>query len=516
MNKLDFCSSFFCLDREPMAFAGRPYLLAIYGADHGNLVIRASRQVEKSTFLANTILHAACANPAAKILFVAPRFEQAKAFSHDRLHPLLKDSPIIRRALLGRGHRLRVTEMEFSNGARLHLRAAFRSADACRGLSANLLLVDEVQDVAAGDLPVLQETLSHAKDPRTILTGTPKLVDNHLEAMFARSTANRWTIPCHHCSTGITIDERCLGADGLICPACQSDLDVTEGGWVAHNPHSTWGQGFSISHPMVPWFQSKYQEILERQRSYDPVRFRNEVLGLPSALGDHVVTRAELEACCGTSPMLQHGNYKGLGSHIPLYAGIDWGGGSKSRTILVIGRMLQNFVFQILQIVALPVREEPDAVLEKVANCCNYYQVSVIAADGGGNGNVYNRLLWQKVQPRRGLYTIYYSASEQEPTADGVLNKWTVNRSRSIGALFGRVKRKTLIFPCRQDVDVFLDEFACESAEYDDEQRMIKYVHPATQPDDTLHATNYALLIATRAHPVHSDQSLSIEPLLLD
>jgi hypothetical protein len=47
---------------------------------------------------------------------------------------------------------------------------------------------------------------------------------------------------------------------------------------------------------------------------------------------------------------------------------------------------------------------------------------------------------------------------------------------------------------------IFLDEFACESAVYDDQQRTIKYVHPETQPDDTLHATNYALLIATRAH----------------
>jgi hypothetical protein len=515
MNKLDFCSRFLYLDGEPMSFAGRPYLPAIYGADRGNLVVCASRQVEKSTYLANTILHAACANPAAKILFVAPRLEQVRTFSHDRLHPLLKDSPMIERALLGPGHRLRVTDMDFSNGARVYLRPAFSSADACRGLSANLLLVDEVQDVAAGDLPVLQETLSHATNPRTILTGTPKLVDNHLEAMFARSTANRWTIPCRNCGAGVTIDERCLGPTGLICPACQSDLDVKEGTWVAQNPHSKWGQGFSISHPMVPWFQSKYPEILERQRSYDQVQFRNEVLGLPSALGDHVVTRPELEACCGTSPMLQHGDYEGLGRRIPLYAGIDWGGGANSRTILVIGRMHQNFVFEILQIVALPVREDPDAVLESIANCCNYYQVSVIAADGNGNGHVYNRLLWQKVQPRGGFYTIYYSGNEQEPTADGVLNRWTVNRSRSIGALFGRVKRKSLIFPCRKYADIYLDEFACEFAVYDDEQRMIKYDHPPSQFDDTLHATNYALLIATRAHPLDSDQSLPFEPVLL-
>jgi len=278
---------------------------------------------------------------------------------------------------------------------------------------------------------------------------------------------------------------------------------------VPRNPHSTWGQGFGISHPMVPWLG--YEGILERQRSYGPVRFHNEALGLPTTLGDHVVTRAELEECCGTEPMLRHGNHKALGNTIPLFAGIDWGGGVRSRTVLVIGSMQTDFVFQVRLIFALQAREDPHEVVEKVARCCNYYGVSAIAADGGGNGHVYNRLLFAKVQPRRGLYAISYSVGENDPTPDGVLTKWNVNRSASIGVLFGRIKRKQLIFPCREDTDIYLDEFACETAQYDDQQRTIKYVHPATQPDDTLHATNYALLIATRFHYAVSGQNLEAE-----
>ena len=44
----------------------------------------------------------------------------------------------------------------------------------------------------------------------------------------------------------------------------------------------------------------------------------------------------------------------------------------------------------------------------------------------------------------------------------------------------------------------YLDEFACELAEHDDQQRAIKYTHPETQQDDTLHATNYGLLVGLR------------------
>ena len=70
-------------------------------------------------------------------------------------------------------------------------------------------------------------------------------------------------------------------------------------------------------------------------------------------------------------------------------------------------------------------------------------------------------------------------------------------RPRS-ATLFGRVKQKKLMFPRKEDVGGFLDEFACEIAEYDEGMRSIIYTHPETQRDDALHATNYGLLLAGR------------------
>ncbi|HEY1602464.1 MAG TPA: phage terminase large subunit family protein [Pirellulales bacterium] len=484
-----------------MRFAARPYLPAIYAVRDRNLVIRASRQVEKSTFLANTILFEACANRNARILFVSPRAEQASVFSHIRLMPMVRDSPLLARHLLGKQKKLPVTNVTFANGAQLYLRAAFHSADACRGLSANLLLVDEVQDIAAGDLPVLAETLSHAEHGRMILTGTPKLVDNHLEGFFSQSTANCWTIVCDGCQNPVRIDERALGPVSLICNNCQTPLDAAHGAWVPRNPQGTWGEGFTISHPMVPWLD--FHDVLERQRAYDPVRFRNEVLGLPTTLGDHVVTRAELESCCGDDVLSNTSPFLGM----PLYAGVDWGGGMASRTVLVVGTMRSDFTFHILHIAAFQPQEDPQRILDQISRQCREFRVVALAADGNGNGHVYNRLLYDRLRPQRGFYSIFYSQAEQRPTPDGVMHRWTVNRSASIGVLFGRVKRKQLIFPRRADVDAFLDEFACETAVYDEHARAIKYTHPENQRDDAMHATNYALLIATRAHnaPSSSD-----------
>lgn len=73
-NKLSFCERFVHLDGRLITFEDRPYLPAIYAAGSRNLVLRCSRQTEKSTFLANSIIHQACTNPGVSMLLVAPRF----------------------------------------------------------------------------------------------------------------------------------------------------------------------------------------------------------------------------------------------------------------------------------------------------------------------------------------------------------------------------------------------------------------------------------------------------------
>jgi hypothetical protein len=247
----------------------------------------------------------------------------------------------------------------------------------------------------------------------------------------------------------------------------------------------------------VPWLNA--DDVLERRGSYDPARFKNECLGLPTALGDHIVTREEMEACCHDYPLarnLSEVPYEGRGQ---LFAGIDWGGGGVAATVLVIGYIRADLKFIVVYLERFAGRESPDLVLEEVAQRCRAFQVQVIAADGGGNGHVWNRMLLNLLEYRPAYYAILYSASDQEPFQDGQLWKWTVNRSGSIGTLFARIKKRLLVFPQVADCGSFLDEFVCELVEYDDLNRTIKYSHPPTQPDDTLHATtNYAQLVALR------------------
>lgn len=497
MDIIPFCNNFIFHNGRPIAFDGRPYLPAIYGCVL-NLVLCCSRQVEKSTFVANSIIYQAITQPYSRILFVAPREDQARIFSHTRLIETIERSPLIRRMLLGTKGRPAIKSMRFHNGSQVFIRAAYRTADACRGLSADTLYVDEFQDAAPGMLPVLAETLSHSARKRIVLTGTPKDVANHLETILRRSTACQWRVPCPGCKAQVVLDDRVLGLSGPQCPTCSAPLDPAKGLWVPRNPGSTWGAGFTVNHLMVPWLN--HDEILQRQVEYDPVKFKNEVLGIPTALGDHVVTRAELEACCTPTAMITSLAQIPAAVKPRLMMGIDWGGGVYARTVAVIGAMDAQFNLHVIRFEAFKPGDDPEQVVEALAQLCREFGIRAIAADGAGNGHVWNRLLVNKLQQRLPLYAMLYGNADAEPRQDGVLWKWTVGRSRAMGNVFARVKKKSIFFPAVADVSSYLEEIACEIAEYDDEQRSIRYTHPEGQPDDALHALTYLLAIAIRAY----------------
>jgi phage terminase large subunit GpA-like protein len=170
-----------------MTFIGRRYLEQVMASTAKRLVLRCSRQVEKTTLLVNRIIYNAVKYPGVEMLLVCPRLEQAITVSRSRLMPTIADSPFIRRLLLGRTNRRPpVMNCHFANGSALYVRAAYHSADAVRGLSADVLFVDEFQDIAAGDLAVLQETLSHSDRGEMVLTGT-------LAVFAARSAVSRST-----------------------------------------------------------------------------------------------------------------------------------------------------------------------------------------------------------------------------------------------------------------------------------------------------------------------------------
>ena len=68
----EFCEKFVYLRGKPISFADRAYLDGVYAATNRNLIMRCSRQVEKSTMIANRVIYEAVTNPGTTMIFVCP------------------------------------------------------------------------------------------------------------------------------------------------------------------------------------------------------------------------------------------------------------------------------------------------------------------------------------------------------------------------------------------------------------------------------------------------------------
>ncbi len=494
---LSFAESIIRIEKNsPFTIEDRPYLPAIYAASNRDLVLRCSRQTEKSTLLMNLLFYRLATNPGIRAAYVAPRRSQAKTFCVERILATLANSPLLRRQLQGELPQLSSQDLHFKNGSKLYVRSCYQSADGLRGLTYRLLCVDEFQDIAVGSLAVMREAMSHQHRPQVILAGTPKEIDNQLETAYRESTQNAWKLSCPGCRTESLPNLQVVGPTGIQCRGCQAALDVRKGSWHAYNPSAT-AAGYWVNHLMVPWIQ--YEDILERRRTYEEALLQNEVLGLPSAVGSHVVTLAELQACCGRYPMANLLNEVQHEGRAQLVAGIDWGGGGAARTAICIGYLNAERNFIVVYFSRFPGREDPESVLNELTDICTRFGVTRIAADSG-MGFVNNRLLYGKLRLSLPVMAITYGQSMAGPTWEAPQGHWVVSRMLSLSTLFSYIKSKHILFPSYTQSKPFLQEFATERYIHHQSNRNARYVCPENGNDDIVHATNYALLIARELH----------------
>jgi hypothetical protein len=475
-------------------------LAAIYTSQASRIVLRCSRQCEKSTLLAIMAILEVATNPHAVVLIVQPRDEQLRSFRDTYLLPMLKKSPILCRMLFGRHSKVSAHFIQLENGARIFLRSSFHNADAARGISATLLLVDEFQDDAPGCLPILEQCLSHAPRKRVIVAGTPRSSDNQLEVLFQQTTVKEWVARCAQCGHPNTPVEETLGPDALQCVKCRAPIDFRNGGWVARKPDAKGGDGFWVNHLMGPW--RNHADLLQWQREYSLPAFHNEVIGLPVDVGEHLVTQAEVEACCSNRPMPACRDAAAGLRLIPetLVLGVDWGGGENTRTAFVVGAHDEEQDFHVLYMERLPLTVDFSRAVVRAAELIANFNVTWVAADGQGHGAVLNRNLLDVITPRRarpGFFSMRYADTEQRPERkDDVQWNWTLDRTRTLADVFTRVQRKRITLPALQHCGPLLEEIWHEAANFDPEGRTLRFSCPAGGNDDVLHSLAYCLRLS--------------------
>lgn len=498
---------------ENFSFEGRRHLYQIYDTPIKRVLLMCGRQVEKSTLLGNRALSFCCLIPSYKVLYVSPSMTQTKTFSNDRVKDPIDTSPVLK-AFTTTMLSQNVLEKQFINRSKITLRYAYLNADRTRGVPAHQLLIDEIQDILSENIPVIEACLSHADASLRsyVYSGTPKTLDNVIEDYWNnRSTQNQWAVPCD-CKLGDggrywnILGEKNIGRKSLICERCGKQLfamhpDAQWAAAVEHHPRFAPFEGFRIPQLMVPWIP--WSEILYSFDQHARNKFYNEVLGISFDTGLRPLTTAQVRANCYEHiRMMDADKYRRLALTQEIFAGIDWGTGENSYTVLSLGTYMGNKfrIFYIHRFVGEDT--EPERQHMKIEEILKAFNARVIGVDYGG-GHHPNDFLVRRFGKERVMKYQYVGRLNSKLKWEPRLQRYIVHRTEVMSAIFAALKRNTVFeLPAWSEMkEPYAQDMLNIFSEYNEKLRMTQYGHTAGKTDDTFHSILYCFLASMIRKP---------------
>ena len=474
--------------------------------DHHNFLIDGV-VTHNSTFLGNSALAYSCLVPGYRTMYVSPSATQTKTFSVDRIKEPIETSDVLRAyttTMLSQN----VFEKQFVNRSKITLRYAFLSADRTRGIPCWRLMIDELQDILSDNIPVIEQSTSHAPPhyKSFVYAGTPKSLGNTIEVYRSkRSTQGEWVVPCDRCGSSAgagrywnVLGEANIDKRGLVCARCRKPINPMhpDARWARMVKNADW-ESYRVPQLMVPW--KPWSEILYDYNNSARDRFYNEVLGISYDSGIRPITQAQLIECCNPDVRLVESQIRRMMSvsrDHRIYAGIDWGGGEHSYTVLVLG-MFVGRTFRIFYMHRFTGEDiSPELQMSKIIPLLHAFNVRRIGADYGG-GQYGNDKLFRAFGKSRVARYHYAAKLRKKIEWKGQLQRFLVYRTEIMSDIFNALKRHRIELPAWDDIkEPYGSDILGIFSEYNEQRRETVYKHEIDNPDDTFHAILYCVLAA--------------------
>jgi len=262
-------------DRAPYQ---REILDSVLDPELEKIVVMASAQVGKTELILNTVGYHIDFDPA-PMLLMQPTEALAKSFSKERLAPMIRDTPVLRK---------KVSDEKTRDGGNTTLQKTFPGgyvamvgANAPSGLASRpirILLADEVDrfPVSAGKegdpLSLAEKRTNNFYNRKKIMVSTPTIKGaSRIETEFESSTKEYWNLPCPSCGEyqpltwhQIHFDKEELNIVEHACKHCgalhnEYEWKEGKGKWVATNSSGLY-RGFHLNELVSPW--RKWKEIV--------------------------------------------------------------------------------------------------------------------------------------------------------------------------------------------------------------------------------------------------------------
>jgi hypothetical protein len=318
----------------------RNYLFEIYREKHPRVIVVTGRQVEKSTAARNKILADMNTNEGLTALYTAPRAEQVSRFSAERIMTGMIESQggVLRNSILKKGKDT-ASFKQFDSKSNLYLYSCWADGDAIRGIAAQRVYADEVQDMTSSARETVEECLGHAKGGGQMFHfGTPKNSGSEFHRLWELSDKKEWYVECQECGqhqkmTLVNIlkpDHEKPAYFG--CIKCKKELNRGIGKWQAENTgegKKVHYSGYHITQLMCSWISA--ENILYKKATYSEQKFKNEVLGEFHNVYGKTLDFQNIMDCTDPKRKLMIKGDVG-----PNYMGVDWGSGNNSFTVITI------------------------------------------------------------------------------------------------------------------------------------------------------------------------------------
>lgn len=476
-------------------------------------IFKTGRQISKTTNLAaKTILHAAV-NEYYNILSVTPTYPQIYRFVTLYINPFLDNSLIGELIFKGKIHDT-LQQKTFTNNSTLFFEHCFKTVDRIRGISADELNIDEVQDIDIDFLPVILETLEASEYRISYYTGTPKTLDNTIQKLWDESSQAEWCIPCSHCGyyNICTIEQdlmKMIGSETLICAKCSKSIEGIQGFWLHTFPEKRHiFAGYHIPQPILPRYyknKQRWKELLDKISKWPADKVHNEILGESYDRAKRLITKQELQQACSLPFENKISeSIKVIGHYYHRVMGIDWSGGgeeSLSFTKIAIGGMTPTGIIDIIYSEDLTRFVKPEDELDYIIKLYKLFKISYISHDFTGAGTIRQVLLAKSGIPVDRIIPIWYVGITSRKSFFSYNKKastpyYSLDKTRSLVLICMAIRHHLIRFPSFTSMEHLLNDFLAlvEDVTVSTVREIYRIMRSKDMCDDYAHAVNFTCI----------------------
>ncbi len=498
------------------------------------ILLKCARQVSKSTSLsARGVLHSASFDHL-RTLFVTPRYEQIRRLSSNYVRPFIKDS-VLQSLFVNEACTQAVLQRSFSNHATMYFSFAFLDCDRVRGISADSLVLDEVQDIDYDFVPIIQECLSASDIGLTFYSGTPKTLDNGIQQMWEDSSQAEWVTKCDGCGywnmASVHADlMKMIGKATVVCARCDKPINPAAGHWYHTAGKENPGfHGYHVPQIIMPMHYEnpeKWQELLGKRigkGNYSEAKFLNEVLGESADQGVKLVTLTDIKEASTLGP----NDFNEAVNRFRLckvrVLAVDWGGGGEdeiSHTVAsligldpITGKIGCYYTERFHS--GYSHTEEARKLLYYFTQAgCNFF-----AHDYGGSGGVRETLMIQAGLPMDRIVGFMYTRAAardhmiayKKPAEGEARGYWSLDKARSLVLQAACLKSGAILLPeFESSKDVTRDLLALVEDKHDLKTGADVYLigRSAKMSDDFAHSLNFGCCAIWHTEQNYPDLSL--------